>query len=166
MPTQSLVTLTPLPQSLSNFAHLSQSPSLTMNMQKFHGIKRESSKKLTFGNDDGDGEVWNFLLRLFHLGSFAVSQLGFFFCFRIRVSWWSPLEFFQGFSSWLPLLLYQQLRVLVWLMEIHKGFLRNPFRVVRFWSPYLIVKFGRGNTELHFLLWILSQFRFGLFFEF
>lgn len=97
------------------------------------------------------------LLRCFNLGFFAV--------FEFRVLWWSPPKIRSFICGRFPLL-YQQLRVLGWLMEIQKGFLWNLFRVVRFWSPYLIVKFGRGNTELHFLLWLLSQFRFGLFVNF
>jgi hypothetical protein len=46
--------------------------------------KEKSSKKLTSGGDDGDGEVKIFLLYLFNLSSFAVSRLGFFFLFFLN----------------------------------------------------------------------------------
>ncbi|CAL5186871.1 unnamed protein product [Lathyrus oleraceus] len=45
--------------------------------------KEKSSKKLTSGGDDGDGEVKIFLLHLFNLSSFAVSRLG----FRFDAQW-------------------------------------------------------------------------------
>lgn len=127
-------TFAPLPNALSHYEHA----------KKIHGIKRESSKKLTFGGDDDDGEVRIFLLHLFNLSSFAVSRLGFFpLFFWIRVSClWSPpsFNFFVPLLISLSLYLSPLLRVSKVYLVFKGAFCKILFHVLSLDRPVLMLK--------------------------